>query len=348
MTQNAKIITQKDVANLAGVSRSVVSYVLNDGPRSVAPETKKRILDAIEELGYHPNKNAQRLKLGSTSAERCVGIIIGGRSFSFVEHAYYNSILSKLFEKVHQHEQEIRFFSCLEALTDPVYLNKNIHPEEISSLILILPSMIDPSPEDKKIFTQIARRIGNVVCLGVPIKNWPTVTYDQSLAAQQAVEHLIDLGHQRIAHLGIPDDRLTGYHLALENHGLTYDESLVAFPDPGNIYNSSYQLIERFLQAAPRPTALFTASDEIAFGAMAALHDHGVAIPRDMAITSIDDIELASIVRPSLTTVNIPRLEMVSMAMQVLTDSQNGRKPKTETIVLPTKLIIRESCGANQ
>ncbi len=346
MTQGSKIITQKDVANLAGVSRSVVSYVLNGGPRSVAPETKTRVLEAIEKLGYHPNINAQRLKLGPCSAQRCIGIVVGGPSFTVLEHTYYNAILSGLFEEAHLLGQEIRFFSCLEALTDPVFFTKNIHSEEISALVLIRPSMVSSTADDDKTFNQMARRVKNVVCLGDPIEGWPTVTFDQTLAAQQAVEHLIRLGHQRIAHLGFRDGRLNGYRQTLEKHGLNYDGSLVAFPDPANILSSSYRLMEEILQSSPKPTALFTAIDEIAIGAMAALHDHGLAIPQDIAITSIDNIDLAGIVRPSLTTVNIPRREMASAALDILMDYQSSHKQDAETVILPTELIIRESCGA--
>ena len=241
---------------------------------------------------------------------------------------------------------EIRFFSFFEALTDPVFFNKNIHPEEISSLILILPTMIDPTPGYKKILNQIARRIDNVVCLEKPIENWPTVTFNRALAAQQAVEHLIHLGHKHIAHLGFQDDRLTGYRQTLEKHDLPYNEQLVAIPDPSRIYASSYQLTEKFLQVSPRPTAMFTASDEIAISAIAALHDHGQSIPQDIAIASIDNIELASMVRPSLTTVNVPRRQMASQALQVLMAGQKSQKVKNEMIILPTELIIRESSGA--
>ena len=145
-----KIITQKDVAERAGVSRGVVSYVINNGPREVAPETRERVLAAIQELGYRPNKYAQRLKLGGTSAQKTLGIVAGGQSFNVLERPYYNIILSGLFEEAHRLGQEVRFFSFFEALTDPIFFNKNIHRDEISSLILILPAMITTNPEYAK------------------------------------------------------------------------------------------------------------------------------------------------------------------------------------------------------
>src|SRR5512140_3309009 len=215
------IITQNDVAERAGVSRGVVSYVINNGPREVAPETRERVLAAIQELGYRPNKHAQRLKLGSDSAQRSLGIVAGGQSFNVLERPYYNIILAGLFEEAHRLGLEVRFFSFFEALIDPVFFNKNIHQDEISSLILILPAMITTHPDYAELLDQIADRIDNVVCLEEPIKGWPTVIFDRANAAHQAVEHLVKLGHERIAFLAIQDARLTGYRQTLQDHNLS-------------------------------------------------------------------------------------------------------------------------------
>ena len=198
-----KVITQKEVAERAGVSRGVVSYVINNGPREVAPATRERVLAAIQDLGYRPNIHAQRLKLGGNPARESLGIVAGGQSFNVLERPYYNIILAGLFEEAHRLGQEVRFFSFFEALTDPVFFNKNIHKDEISSLVLVLPAMITTIPDCQGILDKIAERIDNVVCLEEPLKDWPTVIFDRATAARQAVEHLIKLGHQRIAFLAI-------------------------------------------------------------------------------------------------------------------------------------------------
>ncbi len=347
MDSEEKVITQKDVAERAGVSRSVVSYVINDGPRSVAPETRDRVLTAIKDLGYHPNKHAQQLKLGNSSARKSLGIIAGGQSFNVLERSYYNTILSGLFDEAHKLGQEVRFFSFFEALTDPIFFNKNIHRDEISSLVLILPTMIDTIPSYSEILDKIAERIDNVVCLEEPIKGWPTVIFDRALAARQAVEHLIKLGHRRIAHLAIQDDRLTGYRDTLTDHDLPYNDDLILTPDPSHILNTSYQSTLNLLKVKPRPTAIFAANDEIAISAIAALHDQGIDVPGEMAVVSIDNIALARMIRPSLTTVDVPKRRMASFAMQVLMLKKQMDEEQTASIILPTKLIVRESCGAN-
>ncbi len=347
MSAKKNNITQKDVAERAGVSRSVVSYVINDGPRDVARKTKERVLTAIQELGYRPNKHAQSLKLGEDSAKQCLGIIAGGHSFNVLERPYYNIILSGLFEEAHRLGQEVRVFSFFDALIDPIFFNKNVHCDEISSLILILPAMINTSPAHIKILKQIKERIDNVVCLEEPIFNWPTVIFDRAAAAHQAVEHLIKLGHQRIAFLAIQDERLSGYRQTLLNNNLPYDENLVFTPDPSQVLSSSYQSALKILQLTKRPSAIFTANDEMAISAIAALKDQGVRVPQDMAVVSIDNIDLANMVRPSLTTVDVPKRRMAVYAMQLLMMKEQFSNQEPASIVLPTELIIRESCGAH-
>jgi DNA-binding LacI/PurR family transcriptional regulator len=343
-----KVITQNDVAERAGVSRGVVSYVINNGPREVAPETRDRVLAAIQELGYRPNKHAQRLKRGGHPAHKSLGIIAGGQFFNVLERPYYNIILAGLFEEAHRLGQEIRFFSFFEALTDPVFFNKNIHRDEISALILILPSMITTKPEYMDILDLIGERVDNVVSLEEPIKGWPTVIFDRVMAARQAVEHLIKLGHQRIAFLAIQDGRLIGYKQTLLDHNLPYDERLIFTPDSANILSSAYDATVEILQLNPQPTAIFAANDESAISAIAALHDHGIRVPQDIAIVSIDNIGISGMIRPSLTTVDVPKKQMASYAMQILLLQEQVKGQQTASIVLPTELIIRESCGAKK
>lgn len=339
-------ITQKDVAEQAGVSRSVVSYVINNGPRDVAPGTRERVLEVIKKLGYHPNKDAQRLKLGENKATKSLGIIAGGKSFNVLERPYYNIILSGLFEEAHKMGLDVRFFSFFEALLDPVFFNRNIHPDEISSLVLILPGMVSENPAYREILEQIAERIEHVVCLEESIHNWPTVIFDRANAARQAVQHLIDLRHQRIAFLAIADNRLDGYRQTLLDNHLPYDENLVFVIDPSNVLVSSYELTSKIVQMQPRPTAIFAANDESAISAMAYLQDQKILIPEEMAIVSIDNIGLSAMIRPGLTTVDVPKKRMATYAMQFLMMQKQFSNQHPASIVLPTELIIRESCGA--
>jgi LacI family repressor for deo operon, udp, cdd, tsx, nupC, and nupG len=160
------------------------------------------------------------------------------------------------------------------------------------------------------------------------------------------VEHLIQLGHRRIAFLAIQDDRLKGYRQTLLNHDLPCDESLIFTPDPSQVLPTAYQSTLEILKLHDRPTAIFAANDEIAISAMAALQDNDVNVPCEMAVVSIDNIALAEMVRPSLTTVDVPKRRMASFALQVMMLKKQFSDQETASIVLPTKLIVRESCGA--
>jgi DNA-binding LacI/PurR family transcriptional regulator len=341
-------VTQDDVARHAGVSRAVVSYVLNNGPRKVSEETRNRVLTAIQQLGYRPNKHAQKLKLGADAAQNSIGIIAGGSSYNLLERPYYSVILAGLFDKAHQLNQHIRFFSFFEVLKDPVFFNKNIHPEEISSLLLLLPAMITRDPDHEPIFAEIMRRIDNIVCLETPIYDLPTLIVDLPAAAEMAVNHLIGLGHRRIAFLAFLDGRLVGYKRALISHDITYDPNLVRELDAPWVLSSAYNLTNELIEDYPNITAIFAANDETAIAAIAALHDRGLSVPDDIAIVSIDNTTIASMVRPALTTVHIPMREMSEHALRMLISQREHPITPRASMILPMELVVRESCGAKK
>jgi LacI family transcriptional regulator len=198
-----------------------------------------------------------------------------------------------LFDSAHQLNQHIRFFSFFEALKDPVFFNKNIHPDEISSLILLLPRMITETPGHEEILDAMIERIDNIICLEDSIRGLPAVIFDRAAAAYMAVEHLIKLGHQQIAFLAIDDQRKQGYRQALLENNLPYDETLIRILSAVDPSQSAYRLILEILETGKAPTAIFTANDEAGIAAIAALHDQGLRVPDDVAITSIDDIEFS-------------------------------------------------------
>jgi len=340
-------VTQEDVAKRAGVSRSVVSYVLNNGPRKVSEETRKRVLDAIYDLEYRPNEYAQRLKQGSDAVQNTIGIVTGGKGYNLIERPYYNIILSGLYDYAYQQNQQISFLAYWDALKDPIFFNKHIHEYEISSLVFILPSLIPDRKEDVALLEQIINRIPRIVCLEETVFDLPTVLFDRAEAARTAMDHLIGLGHERIAFVAINDQRLTGHKQALLAHNLAYDERLVDFLEPTSApAQSAYDMTARFIGSHVEFTAIFTATDEAAIGAIAAVKDHGLRVPEDIAVASIDNIEMASMVRPALTTVDIPKRTLARFAIQSLQTQKEFPDQSQVSMLVPTKLIIRESCGA--
>lgn len=340
-----KPVTQADVARLAGVSRAVVSYVINNGPRTVSPEARQRVLEAIAVLGYRPNKFAQGLKFSSTEQARGhFGIILGGATETLLR-PYYSAVLASLYQETHRRGGQIRFVTFLNELKDPVFFNKNVHAEEIAGLILVAGEAMLRDPQWPDILPRIRERIANGVSLEHPIGDFPTVRFDRVLAARKAVSHLVSLGHTRIALVGYPDDRLDGYRYVLLEHGLPEWE-LVDYPGLIHTPDRGYQMTRQLMARPERPTALFATSDEVAIGALAALQDMGFRVPGDIALASIDDIALARMVRPALTTVRVPVESFATYALRMLETHEQYPNSEPASVLLETELIVRDSCGA--
>jgi len=141
---------------------------------------------------------------------------------------------------------------------------------------------------------------------------------------------------------------LTGYKYAFLEHGLPYDECHVRAFDPVRPSASAYRVTVELLESACPPTAIFAANDEAAISALAAVQDQGLRVPDDLAIASIDNIELACMIRPALTTVNVPRYDMGLSAIQLLMAQRDFPLPQRASMVLPIELIVRDSCGARK
>lgn len=341
-------VTQKDIAERAGVSTAVVSYVINDGPLPVADDTRERVLAAIKELGYRPNKYARGLRAKADRAERQIGIVMGGEAVLL--RPYYADILFGIYDEAYRQGQHIRFLHLFDELHDPRLFNEHIHPEEISALILLAPDTSSANPQNQELLMQMLKRIDNVVCLDQAIANVPSVMVDRLAMARTAVTHLIRLGHQRIAFVGSiaeQPSRFEGYRQTLLEHGLAYDDRLV-IQAPHNLPEESYDNAHKLSNLKPRPTAVFAACDENAIGVIKGLSERGVRVPEDIAMVSIDDLELARFMRPALTTVRIPRRQMGVHALRMLALHETYPDTQPGSMILPTELIIRESCGAQR
>ena len=343
--QQREIVTQEDVANYVGVSRAVVSYVVNDGPRRVSDETRDRVLEAIQQLGYRTNKHAQRLRVGNHLARNSIGIIIGGKGYNVLERSYYSTMLARLFDSAHHLKQHIRFFSFFDAFKDPIFFNKNIHREEISSLLLLMPLLIVNDPDSDSILSRITERIDNILCLEQSIYGLPALEIDLEAAACMAMGHLIELGHKRIAFLSLHDERNQGYIQALREHNIPLDDAIICMVDTTRLFASAYDLTRELLNVRPDISAIFCANDEIGIGSMAAIHDSGLKVPDDISIVSIDDTDVSSMVRPALTTVKLPYEYMGTYAFEYLLSLQDFPDKKPASMTLPIELIVRQSTG---
>ena len=346
MSNGRKRATSQQVAKLAGVSRSTVSFILNEVPGfSFSDETRKRVFDAAAQLGYVPNAAAQSLVSGET---RTIGLVV-----SHAEHLQVDAFIPQLLFSLSQTSHELGYRVLLETVEDvskPNAYDDLVRGQRIDGLIVVNTRSDDSQLPD------LIRKNFPVVLLGFP--EWAllggrasAVVTDGRDAGRRATEHLIRLGHTRIAHITFSpenyhatEDRHIGYNSALEAAGLPVDNTLLEY---GNYSaQSGFEAMNRLLKRRPRPTALFAGNDTIALGAMAAIQQAGLRIPEDVAVVGYDDIPTAPYMVPPLTTIRVPAIEHGKVAVELLSALLREEDGVAREYRFETPLVVRESCGA--
>jgi LacI family transcriptional regulator len=344
MNQNTnKIITQEDVARRAGVSRSVVSYVINDGPRKVSKETRHRVLTAIQELGYRPNKHAQILSsTDDSAAEKYIGIILA--SNAMFRRPYYGSILASIHEHVHERNWHIRFIRVFHDFDDHDLFDELIHPHEITGVILIGLDQVLKTPDHSGLMQAIVERVGRVACVEWDWPGVPSIKFDRQTAAYQAAAHLLDLGRTRVVYIGPGDERIHGYQQALWEKNIASEPRLIFDADDSQ---SGYARSEQLIRQGVSIDAVCAGTDEVAVGVLKSLHQHRLVVPGEVAIASIDNLDIAQFTIPSLTSVDVPKNQIGLLAVDLLTSSDPWKAKSAFAVTVPTQLIVRESSVQN-
>ncbi|HEX7004723.1 MAG TPA: LacI family DNA-binding transcriptional regulator [Trueperaceae bacterium] len=325
--------TIREVSRRAKVSASTVSRVLN-GTAPVAEETKKRVLDAVKELSYRPNAFARSL-----ATNRSGGI---GVSVNDLGSPYYGAMLKGIEAEVEAagmhmlvssgHADRLKERRSVEFLLERRPDALIVHLEATPDLEL-LDLMHGAVP-----VVLIGRHLADV--------SERCVFLDNETGGERATSHLIDNGHQRIAHiagpLSFPDsrDRLQGYRRALEKSGIEYDERLVVEAD--FLEEGGYQAVDRLLARETPFSALFSANDQMAAGALQALREAGKAVPDDVSVMGYDDVILARYLSPGLTTIRQPLAEMGRAAARIALDVLAGNETEVNRKFEP-QLVERES-----
>lgn len=336
-------ITQDDVARRAGVTRSLVSYVLNNTGRSVAPETRERILQAIEELGYRPNKFAQGLMRGNgdSVAGRQIGLVLN--SSEVLLRPYYSEIVAGIHAAAHENDYHIRFIRFFNDLKNPILFNELIHEEEICGLIAVSLDQSILTPEDERVFANVRERIRNLVCVEWRSEGLSSVSFDRQGAAVTATSHLLEKGYVPAAYIGESDDRIAGFTQAMIARGIRDLDALTI--EAANDMRSGYEAIERMAAEGELPRGIVAGSDEVAIGILRFLNARGIAVPDRVAIASIDNIEMAEFTNPPLTTVNVQKGAMGRQAVNLII--RRHRAPELDgdivSLSLPATLLVRES-----
>ena len=324
-----------DVARLAGVSTATVSRALN-GTGQIAAATQRAIDDAVEQLGYQPNTAARSLV---TRSSQTIAVLLPE-----ITNPFYAALVSGVQERALEAGHTLLLCTTE---SDPDreddYL-RLLHAKQVDGVLvdgLVLPP------------ARIARFVRDglpIVCLDRDVDSTrvPLVQVDNRRGARLATEHLLSLGHRRVAHvsgapgLGISEERIAGYTDVHNAFGYAVDPELMAvggFTEVGG-----YEATQELLANVRHPfTALFAANDLSALGALSALAESGLHVPGDISVVGFDDLRLSRFTTPPLTTVHQPAAEIARRATELLLELAAGRPVEQMRTLLKPELVVRQS-----
>ena len=324
--------TLKDIAQVAGISTGAVSRILNNDPTlSVSPETKRKVFEIAQELGY------QKAKIRDKSLFK-MGILQWFSAEQELQDSYYLLVRQGIEDYCQKHsigiirafQSDEASIKTLQGVDGLICIGKFSH-EEVQKFMNICP---------------------NIVFLDMPVLDYniTTLTMDFKSAVYDALDYLIELGHTKIAYLGgkefvgnqelFIEERKQAFVSYMNNHGL--DGSCI-YEDAFSTA-SGYQMMQKILESAHLPTAIFAASDAIAFGAMRAIQEKGLSIPDDISIIGFNDTEMSSYTTPALTTISAPAYDMGQHGANLIYAATNLNINTPLKAKIPCQLMKRESC----
>ena len=328
-------VTIYDVAREAGVSMATVSRVVNGNP-NVKPQTRKKVLNAIERLGYRPNAVARGLASKKTTT---VGVIIPD-----ISSLFFSELARGIEDIATMYKYNIILCNSDQRMEKELQLINTLLEKQVDGLLFMGAEIKE---EHMQVLTSTT--VPTVLAATRDVDNkLPSVSIDHFQAGYDATKALIDRGNRRIAMITGPLSdplaglmRFEGYKQALADAGIPLDEGLV---ENGNLfYESGLAATRKFLERKERPTAIFAASDEMAIGAIHAAMDFGLSVPDDLEVIGHDNIRLVEMVRPRLTSVVQPMYDIGAVAMRLLTKYMNNEHVEEHVVLLPHRIEYRES-----
>jgi len=335
-----KRVTSQDVANLAGVSRTTVSFVLNDVKGfNISAETRQKVISAAESLSYVPDATAQAL---ASRRAKAIGLVMTRSPHHIATDAFLPQIIGGLMEVIKDNKLRLLIEYVEVEHQDRAYLEL-ARAKHIDGMILLTPRIDDSG---LKKLEQVD--IPTVLMGHLEGSNLYSVDVDNQVAAQQGVQYLLELGHTEIACISnappsyaASPERVSGYKNALMARGITANDDLIRYADFDP--ESGYDQMKSLLESGKKFSAVFVASDNVAMGVKAALREAGLRIPEDISLVGFDDIPWAQYADPPLTTVHLQAQEMARRACLVLMDLLQGKEPKVKQQIIETHLVVRKS-----
>lgn len=333
-------VTLKDIAKRVNKSVTTVSRALDDYD-DVSPETKMLIRQVAEEMGYIPNITARQLQKRRTDT---IGLILPSENLRFSD-PFFSEMLSGFVSQITEFELYLLVTSQPSSCDETKLYLQFIRSRRVDGFIVIRTQLEDPRidllREHNFPFVAFGRTGGD--------NDFPYIDEDGELGIQKAVDHLVELGHTRIAFIAEPTyltkayHRLNGFYQALEKNNLPIDEDLIL--EGGFRQRSGRLLGEQLLDIPNPPTAIVACNDLLALGAMSVVQERGYLVGQDISITGFDDIVLAEYAHPPLTTIHQPAYEIGRLICQMLVKIINHQHLDETQIILKPDLIVRQSTG---
>ncbi|SFS52100.1 LacI family DNA-binding transcriptional regulator [Paenibacillus sp. BC26] len=337
--------TLKDIAERVGVSISTVSRAISDDTsRPVSEETKRKIRSVAVELGYKLADSDQPGAQSSTPLKQVVCII---PQSLMGDHPYFSQVLEGFHRKMNELGQPPVIVRTVEELKDMQRLAAMLGEASVKGVLAV-------SWYDEEFFEMMQKE--GIVLLGVSFNDEslsvPVVDCDRVAAARMVIRHLVEQGHTRIGYIGGPafyrkmenDERYIGYQFSMLQSNLTINPDWVI--DTNWNVNDSYTRMTQMLLRVPKsdwPTAIFCASDMLAIPAMRAALEKDCRVPEDIAFVGMDNIAFAQYTSPPLSSIDVPKYEIGSIAAKAMVDYLDGHYSIPPKILLPCSLIVRAS-----
>jgi LacI family transcriptional regulator len=324
----------RDVARQAGVSITTVSHVINNS-RAVSNGARQRVETAMLELGYKPNTLARSLRRQQTHT---IGMIVPDSA-----NPFFAEIARGIEDASFKQNYNVVLCNTEGDLEKQISYTNVLIQNQVAGIVFVAAGVSTELVED------LQRRQVPLVVVDreVPDVAVDTVLTDHYQGGRLATQHLVDLGHRRIAcipagsELSPSSDRVTGYQDVLRENGLAVDEALIVRGDFQ--YKSGFEAAQQLLALAEPPTAVFASNDLMAVGCISAATQQGLRVPEDLSVVGFDDVRLASFTNPPLTTIAQPKREIGTLAVEMLLTRINDLSAPIRYERLDTELQVRRS-----
>ena len=333
-------VTLKDIAKHVGRSITTVSRALA-GYDDVSDATRERVNRAAHELGYEPNTTARQLRKQQTDT---VALILPP-IYPRISDPFFSELLSGIVEQSIQHGLDLLVSTSSQANNQTEVYLKSIRSRRVDGFIVLRTQRQDPRinllREQNFPFVAFGRVDGN--------NDFPFIDGDDEAGTRLIVNHLVELGHTRLAFIAEPTiftkpyHRLQGFINTMKDHNLPVDDSLIV--EDGYRQRFGRQAMHQLLDRPDPPTAILACNDLLTLGAMRAAQERGLIVGRDISITGFDDIMLAEYANPPLTTIHQPAYRIGTMICQMLARRIREETLDEKQIILAPELIVRQSTG---